>query len=62
MQPGSQSEDIHTILGRFHTWAGKNPGNGKAGKLAVESDALREIPYEEAIRNFRQRVRLKRNA
>jgi hypothetical protein len=55
MQPGSQPEDIHTILSRFHTWTGKNPGNGKGGKLVAESDAVREIPYEEAMRNFRQR-------
>ena len=53
MQSGSDPEDIQTILSRFHTWAGKNPGNGKA--LASETDAVREIAYEEAMRNFRQR-------
>jgi hypothetical protein len=55
MQPGSQPEDIQTIMSRFHTWAGKNPGNGNTGKLVPGSDAVREIPYEEAMRNFRQR-------
>ncbi len=55
MQPGSQPEDIQTILSRFHTWAGKNPGHGNTRNLAPDSDAVREIPYEEAMRNFRQR-------
>ncbi|HZZ40181.1 MAG TPA: hypothetical protein VFE06_13690 [Acidobacteriaceae bacterium] len=55
MQPESQPEDIQTILSRFHTWAGKNPGNGNERKLAPQSDSVREIPYEEAMRNFRQR-------
>ncbi|MGA7524757.1 MAG: hypothetical protein WBW84_20070 [Acidobacteriaceae bacterium] len=54
MQPGSQPEDIHVILSRFHTWAGKNPRNG--GKsVAPEAGTVREIPYEEAMRNYRQR-------
>lgn len=54
MQPGSEPEDIHVILSRFHTWAGKNPGNGDATSVAGEP-GVREIPYEEAMRNFRQR-------
>lgn len=55
MQPPSEPEDIHVILSRFHTWAGKNPGVGN-GKASVPATAgVREIPYEEAMRNFRQR-------
>lgn len=55
MQPGSEPEDIQTILSRFHTWTGKNPGNGNGKTVAPEPGAVREIPYEEAMRNFRQR-------
>ncbi|HEX3987350.1 MAG TPA: hypothetical protein VHX13_12160 [Acidobacteriaceae bacterium] len=55
MQPGSQPDDIHTILSRFHTWTEKNPGNGNAKKLSPEPGSVREIPYEEAMNNFRQR-------
>lgn len=53
MQSGNEPEDIQTILGRFHTWAGKKPGNGK---LSVpQAGAVREVSYEEAMRNYRQR-------
>jgi hypothetical protein len=55
MQPGSQPDDIHTIMSRFHTWTGKNPGNGNGKTVAPVPGAVREIPYEEAMRNFRQR-------
>lgn len=55
MQTGDQSEDIHTILSRFHTWAGKEPGNRNGRKLAPESDSVREVPYEEAMRHYRER-------
>jgi hypothetical protein len=55
MQPAANPEDIHTILGRFHTWAGKNPGNGNGKSAAPETEGVREIPYEEAMRNFRRR-------
>jgi Mobilization protein NikA len=55
MQPGSQPEDIHTIMSRFHTWTGKNPGNGSGKSVAPVPGPMREIPYEEAMRNFRQR-------
>ena len=55
MQSPSQPEDIHVILGRFHTWAGKNPGAGNGKGSVPETAGVREIPYEEAMRNFRQR-------
>ncbi|MFP5227274.1 MAG: plasmid mobilization protein [Acidobacteriota bacterium] len=58
MQPGSTPEDLHAILGRFHTWAGKNPppnGNGKAHANGHPVEGIREIPYEEAVRQHRER-------
>lgn len=55
MQPGNQPEDIQTILSRFHTWAEKRPGDGNGASAAPGPEAVREIPYEEAMRNFRQR-------
>ncbi len=57
MQPGPNPEDIQTILSRFQTWAEKHPpnGNGNGHKDGDGSDELREIPYEEAIRQLRSR-------
>ncbi|HTW47026.1 MAG TPA: hypothetical protein VMD92_03695 [Acidobacteriaceae bacterium] len=57
MQPGSNPEDIHTILSRFDRWAGKEHanGNGHAKKLDGLGDGVREIPYEEAMRRVRSR-------
>lgn len=67
MQPAAKPEDINTILGRFHTWAekeqaagngsgnGKGNGNGNGHTNGVGSEELREIPYEEAIRQYRNR-------
>jgi hypothetical protein len=58
MQPVANPEDIHAILSRFQTWAEKLPANGngnghKNGAGALEG--VREIPYEEAIRQHRSR-------
>lgn len=55
MQSGSEPEDIQTILSRFHTWAGKNPGPGNGKNSVPEAGGVREIGYEEAMRNYRQR-------
>lgn len=58
MQPRSQTDDITTILGRFHTWAGKNPAAGNGGTATPAPDpGVREIPYEEAMQTFRERER-----
>ncbi len=55
MRPGSDPEDIHTILNRFQNWAGKEPGNANGKSPALESDSVREVPYEEAMRHFQER-------
>ncbi len=57
MQPGPNPEDIQGILSRFQTWAEKQPaeGNGNGHKNGDGADELREIPYEEAIRQLRSR-------
>jgi len=55
MQPGSDPEDLQTILSRFHTWAGKNPGTNNGKLSAPEAGAVREVSYEEAMRSNRQR-------
>lgn len=57
MQPGPRSEDINSILSRFQTWADKNPVNGAANGHGNgdASEEIREIPYEEAIRQLRDR-------
>ena len=57
MQPGPRSEDINSILSRFQAWADKNPANGAANGHANgdASEEIREIPYEEAIRQLRDR-------
>lgn len=55
MQPAKNSahpaEDIHAILSRFQTWAGKQPENGHRQNAA----GVREIPMEEAMRQLRSR-------
>ncbi|MGC2621270.1 MAG: hypothetical protein WA414_19660, partial [Acidobacteriaceae bacterium] len=53
MQPGTKTDDIHTILSRFNNWSGKQIGD-RAEHL---EDGVREIPYEEAMRRVRSRVR-----
>lgn len=55
MQPAANPEDIQAILGRFHTWADKQPSNGNGQKNGAGTEELREIPYEEAIRQYRSR-------
>ena len=70
MQSGPPAEDLHAILSRFHTWAGKDGanGNGKANgapkegigeegirEEGIREEGIREIPYEEAIRQHRSR-------
>ena len=53
MQPGTNPDDIHTILNRFSSWSGKQSANGKGHPIADEG--VREIPYEEALRKQRAR-------
>jgi hypothetical protein len=55
MQAGPPPEDIHAILSRFHTWTGKNPGNGNGKTKGAPAEGIREIPYEEAMRQHRER-------
>jgi hypothetical protein len=58
MQPGTNPDDIHTILSRFNHWAGKQTANGNNGHskaLRCLDAGVREIPYEEAIRRMRSR-------
>jgi hypothetical protein len=53
MQPGKNTDDIHTILSRFNSWSGKQSGDA----VQVIDDEVREIPYDEAMRRVRNRVR-----
>jgi hypothetical protein len=53
MQPEKKSDDIHTILSRFNNWSGKQNGE----TVQVLDEEVREIPYEEAIRRVRSRIR-----
>lgn len=53
MPSGTQSDDIHSILSRFTTWAGKHPGNAQPNAIAGEG--VREISCEEAMRHLRSR-------
>jgi hypothetical protein len=57
MQPGTNPEDIHTILSRFSHWAGEQTANGNGHRKKPKGlDAgVREIPYEEAMRLMRSR-------
>lgn len=57
MEPAQPPEDLHTILSRFHTWSGKAParGNGNGHAAGEPNEEIREIPYEEAIRQHRNR-------
>ncbi len=57
MQPEPNPDDLHTILSRFSSWAGKQSvvSNGNHHKNGIETEEVREIPYEEAIRQFRKR-------
>ncbi len=57
MQPATNpvrpAEDLHSILNRFQTWAGKQPENHNGHKQNPEG--VREIPMEEAMRQLRGR-------
>jgi hypothetical protein len=57
MRSAPSPEEIHAILSRFQTWAEKHPveGNGNGHKNGAASEEVREIPYEEAIRQYRRR-------
>ena len=58
MQPGTDPEDINSILSRFHTWAEKKPatnGNGSAQGNGSSTEEVREVPYAEAMREHRSR-------
>lgn len=58
MQPGTDPEDINSILSRFHSWAEKKPaanGNGSPQGNGGPSEGVREIAYEEAMREHRSR-------
>ncbi|MGB6132680.1 MAG: hypothetical protein WBG54_12940 [Acidobacteriaceae bacterium] len=55
MQPETNStEDLHSILSRFQTWSGKNAGPASSNGHKP-SEGVREIPYEEALRQVRSR-------
>jgi hypothetical protein len=58
MQPAANPDDIHAILSRFQTWAEQQPANGNGNghkNGASPLEGVREIPYEEAIRQHRNR-------
>ena len=57
MQPGTNPDDLRDILSRFQSWAEKQPhtGNGNRHTNGLEAEEIREIPYEEAIRQYRKR-------
>ncbi len=57
MQSGPPPEDFQAILSRFHTWAEKHPANGNGNGHAnpAPAEEIREIPYEEAMRQHRNR-------
>ncbi len=58
MQPGPVPEDIDSILSRFHSWAERKPaanGNGSAQRNGGPPDEVREIAYEEAMREHLNR-------
>ena len=57
MRPTTSStdpaEDLHSILNRFHNWAGNPPENHNGHRQ--NAAGVREIPMEEAIRQLRSR-------
>jgi hypothetical protein len=55
MQSGASPDELHAILSRFHTWAGKQPADGNGHVNGAAAEGIREIPYEEAIRQHRER-------
>lgn len=57
MQPGPNPENIDVILNRFQAWAEQHPadGNGNGHRNGTTSEEIREIPYEEAMRQHRSR-------
>lgn len=58
MQPGTNpaqsADDLHTILSRFQTWTGNETESGSSSGKALPDD-VREIPYDEALRQLRSR-------
>jgi len=50
----NSAEDLHNILSRFQAWSGKHAGaeNGNGHKPV---EGVREIPYDEALRQVRSR-------
>ena len=58
MQTAGESDDIHTILGRFSRWTGKRDGNGKGSSLENLAEGVRELSYEEAMQQLRKRQRV----
>ena len=56
MQSALKPEDIHAILSRFQSWAQKHPAESNGhGDRNGEAEQIREIPYEEAIHQYRRR-------
>jgi hypothetical protein len=55
MQPGPNSDEINTILSRFHTWAEKQPADGNGNGHRNGAGELREMSYQEAILQHRGR-------
>ncbi len=57
MHPATKSagpaDDLHAILNRFQTWAGKLPENHSGHEQSATG--VREIPMEEAMRQLRSR-------
>lgn len=51
--PARPTEDLHSILSRFQSWAGKPPENLNGRKQ--NSEGVREIPMEQAMRQLRSR-------
>lgn len=57
MQPLPDPDDIPTLLSRFHTWAEKQPGpsNGNGHRKGDGIEGVRELTYEEAMEQHRDR-------
>ncbi|HEX4038751.1 MAG TPA: hypothetical protein VHX37_11895 [Acidobacteriaceae bacterium] len=58
MQPGTNPDDLQTILSRFHTWAEQHPGsaNGKTHANGNGIAGIRELTYEEALAQHRRQA------
>lgn len=57
MQPGTNPDDLQTILSRFHTWTDQQPGrtNGRTPTNGHGVEGIRELTYAEAVEQHRQR-------